>query len=887
MRVLVHHLLRLLTLLVLVTLLVGVPAAVVLVMGVPLPSTAQWRDVWETHRLDLDVVVQVGTILFVVLWAWFAATAVAELVRVLPRRHEPGSLSATRGGGPAGVVRGLVRFMAISSVGAGLVAGGGVGFAAAPSSVVHTVVPGDSYWEIAEGHLDQTLGRQATGHEILVLTETLIADNAPRLGHRDPTLLLPGETVVVGDVTPASTAEPSPGRAVEAPVPVSQPPEPVVPDSDPVVQAPISSRPPPATTLPAAAVTIASPAPASPAPAGPIARSVDVSDDSAFPMSGLVGAAFLATGAMAVLEARRRARLRASLPNDRFAAPTFAHARTELRLRALDDGERIARMDLAVRAASRDVAMQGASIIAIALADSGEVCLFLRGAAVPSSLHWRLDVQLGTWRLPASVALAELAGLARDGVFPCPALVQLGRLDDDHDLYVDLEALGALAVPSEIAGALAASLALSPFRSPAMLQCVAVPGVDGLSGVGSHDATDAEFVVGRAVASAELTALRATGRSTFALRALSVDGEAWEPEIVVIGALPDGVVVSLDGVAEGAGIALVVPESASAPASLRHNGDGFVFEPLGLPVIPVTIDVAAFESVTDLLESIEPCAPVVEVQRVPTVHVPVVRATFVEPDWDLLVRMIGQVEVVSPDGRTAQFVRSKSLELIVWMALHRERPTRSGARADLWEVGVRSATFANVVSEARRALAELQIPADGEDWIGRTLTDDLPLNRRIVTDGDLLRARVEAARGLPHAAAIEVLRPGLELVTGLPFSSPCFAWVDAQGHTSSLVLLATGAATELAQHHLALGDVDGVFWATGRGLTVLAGHEELIALRMRAHAARGDLAGVRLEWEQYERALAADTWSAGEPSPKLVSLRHDLVVSPMAAIVGV
>jgi hypothetical protein len=153
----------------------------------------------------------------------------------------------------------------------------------------------------------------------------------------------------------------------------------------------------------------------------------------------------------------------------------------------------------------------------------------------------------------------------------------------------------------------------------------------------------------------------------------------------------------------------------------------------------------------------------------------------------------------------------------------------------------------------------------------------------VVTDGDLLQARLDAARGLAPQAAIAVLRPGVELVTGLPFSSPCFAWVDGEGHTSSLVLLATSAAVELAQHHLALGDIEGVFWATGQGLRVLPGHEALIALRMRAHASRGDLAGVRLEYEQYERALAADTWSPGEPSPKLVALRRELVGSPMAA----
>ena len=68
-------------------------------------------------------------------------------------------------------------------------------------------------------------------------------------------------------------------------------------------------------------------------------------------------------------------------------------------------------------------------------------------------------------------------------------------------------------------------------------------------------------------------------------------------------------------------------------------------------------------------------------------------------------------------------------------------------------------------------------------------------------------------------------------------------------------------------HRAAREQPDGVFWATGRGLLVLPGHEELIGLRMRAYAQRGDLAGVRNEWEVYERAIHADPWSSGEPSP--------------------
>ena len=111
----------------------------------------------------------------------------------------------------------------------------------------------------------------------------------------------------------------------------------------------------------------------------------------------------------------------------------------------------------------------------------------------------------------------------------------------------------------------------------------------------------------------------------------------------------------------------------------------------------------------------------------------------------------------------------------------------------------------------------------------------------------------------------------------MPFAGTGYLWPDAEGITSNLVLLATSAASELAGHHLSMGDVDGVFWATGQGLKVLPGHEELIALRMRAHARAGDLSGVRLEWESYERVLDADPWSDGEPAPKLVLLRRQLL----------
>jgi hypothetical protein len=154
------------------------------------------------------------------------------------------------------------------------------------------------------------------------------------------------------------------------------------------------------------------------------------------------------------------------------------------------------------------------------------------------------------------------------------------------------------------------------------------------------------------------------------------------------------------------------------------------------------------------------------------------------------------------------------------------------------------------------------------------------LHEDVVTDAELMEERLQAARLQPPAHAVETLRPAAELIRDMPFAGTSYLWPDAEGITSNLVLLATGIAAELAGHALSLGDIDLVFWATGQGLKVLAGHEELIGLRMRAHARAGDLAGVRQEWESYERVIVADAWSDGEPAPKLLALRRELLTSP-------
>ena len=247
------------------------------------------------------------------------------------------------------------------------------------------------------------------------------------------------------------------------------------------------------------------------------------------------------------------------------------------------------------------------------------------------------------------------------------------------------------------------------------------------------------------------------------------------------------------------------------------------------------------------------------------------------PEWDLLVTLVGPVGVVDRDGGATAFERAKSLELVAWLVTHREQASRGAARTALWEHEVRHATFANVVSDARRAMARHVDPPPDDEWLRRTLTDELSLHPRVLADADVMRARLDASAALAGDEALAMLRPAVELVRGLPFAATSYLWPDPEGITSEFVVLATNVCRRHAELALEAGAADDVFWATGRGLAVLAGHEALIGLRMRAHALGGDLAAVRNEWDTYERAITADSWSDGEPAPQLVELRKQLL----------
>src|SRR5262249_857008 len=70
---------------------------------------------------------------------------------------------------------------------------------------------------------------------------------------------------------------------------------------------------------------------------------------------GLGTAILLAGGAGGAITTRRRRQLRASTVNSRIVEPSAVTARTEQALRRLAEGERIARLDIALRAAASEL----------------------------------------------------------------------------------------------------------------------------------------------------------------------------------------------------------------------------------------------------------------------------------------------------------------------------------------------------------------------------------------------------------------------------------------------------------------------------------------------------------------------------------------------------
>jgi len=183
---------------------------------------------------------------------------------------------------------------------------------------------------------------------------------------------------------------------------------------------------------------------------------------------------------------------------------------------------------------------------------------------------------------------------------------------------------------------------------------------------------------------------------------------------------------------------------------------------------------------------------------------------------------VGEPVLENRHGDRAVFGKKKSMELLCWMALNRDRSTRSAARTALWDVDIAGSTFSTIVSDMRRTLRKLSADSIEDELSPVTHTDHLPLSRRVVTDVDVIE-------GSMVSGSLPDLMHGLRLVRDMPFAGTSYLWADLDGSTTRIVMVvlrAVWSAIELANKS---GDSATELEAISAGLRVMPGDAELLA----------------------------------------------------------
>lgn len=203
------------------------------------------------------------------------------------------------------------------------------------------------------------------------------------------------------------------------------------------------------------------------------------------------------------------------------------------------------------------------------------------------------------------------------------------------------------------------------------------------------------------------------------------------------------------------------------------------------------------------------------------------------------ILMLGPVDIENPAGNLAETSkRGQGIEIAVYVSL---RPGLDGTAMDdaIWSGKRNNRNTRNTaVSKLRRWLGE---SPTHEPYLPH-MEDSYRLHPEVRSDWqewqDLLPGELAAA-------TTDQLRAALELVRGMPLSgrgSRKYAWADT--HTQEMVSAIVDVSHELAQRHLAAGDLHGAGAAAQRGLDVEPGSEMLWRDRLKVEARLGTRATV-------------------------------------------
>jgi hypothetical protein len=236
------------------------------------------------------------------------------------------------------------------------------------------------------------------------------------------------------------------------------------------------------------------------------------------------------------------------------------------------------------------------------------------------------------------------------------------------------------------------------------------------------------------------------------------------------------------------------------------------------------------------------------------------RSAVIPEAGGVLVSALGPVEV---GGAERTIDRRRSLELVVYLALHPDGVDEGRLRAVLWpDADPSRENFNQTVSRARQPLGHA---ADGTLHFPRLVDDGAALYRlgpTVTSDAGLLEEAYRSAKREPADDALEHLASVLALIRGLPFEGTKggWEWTFTEGHSARLAVLAAEAAHLVTQWSIDRGETQRALWAASQGLRAAPGDEVLYRDRMQAHDRAGNLAGVESVMKEL-RGIVED----GEP----------------------
>ena len=231
-----------------------------------------------------------------------------------------------------------------------------------------------------------------------------------------------------------------------------------------------------------------------------------------------------------------------------------------------------------------------------------------------------------------------------------------------------------------------------------------------------------------------------------------------------------------------------------------------------------------------------------------------------QPSGKVLVKVLGPGEV---EGWAHPPARQKTTELLVYLALHRDRPVSTDKlRTALWpyqpgKPDVSADTVRQELSRLRRCI--------GAEHFPESKGGGYQLGEGVETDWDLFQALAEAAIALPEEKGTEVLGEALALVRGQPFdgAGKAYSWAFDEVLVAKMEMAVAKAAHQMSARCLSVGRLDDAEWAVRQGLLAGPMDEQVWEDVLAVAAARGGWSSLDQAFKDVERATGPQP--AGTP----------------------